>query len=94
MALAIILAQGDAATVPAALWVYERLRRERWAQIQRGARQNGLRVDSAVTDLKVRDAELVAHAEFRKQLYSDDVAAAARAAACVTCWGRSAWLAR
>ena len=52
MALATILAQVDAAAVPAALLVYERLRRERVAEVQRGARQNGLRVDSTVTDLK------------------------------------------
>ena len=80
MALATLLAQADAAAVPAALQVYERLRRERVAEIQRGARRNGLRVDSAVTDLKTRDAELVAHAEFRKQLYSYDVVVAAHAA--------------
>jgi salicylate hydroxylase len=84
MALATILAPSDAAGVPAALLVYERLRRERVAEIQQGARRNGLRVDSAATDLKVRDAELVAHAEFRKQLYSYDVVVAARAAAGVT----------
>ena len=81
IALATILAHANATAVPAALLVYERLRRERVAEIQQGARRNGLRVDSAVTDLKVRDAELVAHAEFRKQLYSYDVVAAARAAA-------------
>lgn len=84
MALATLLAQADATSVPAALRVYERLRRERVADIQQGARRNGLRVDSAVADLKVRDAELVAHAEFRKQLYSYDVVAAARVAAGVT----------
>ena len=84
MALAAILAQVDTATVAAALRVYERLRRERVAEIQRGARQNGLRVDSDATDLKVRDAQLVAHAEFRKQLYSYDVLPVARAAAGVT----------
>ena len=81
MALATILSQVDASAVPAALLAYERLRRERVAEIQRGARQNGLRVDSAVADLKVRDAELAAHAEFRKQLYAYDVVPAARAAA-------------
>ena len=37
--------------------------------LQLGARQKGLRVDSASADLKVRDAELAAHAEFRKHLY-------------------------
>ena len=81
MALATILAQADASSVPAALQAYERLRRERVAEVQRGARQNGLRVDSAVADLAIRDAELVAHAEFRKRLYSYDVVPAALAAA-------------
>lgn len=81
MALATLLAQADAASAPAALELYEHLRRERVAEIQRGARQNGLRVDSEVADLKARDAQLVAHAEFRKQLYSYDVVPLARAAA-------------
>ena len=61
--------------MPAALLAYERLRRERVADVQLGARQNGLRVDSmsGYTDLAKRDAELVAHAEFRKHLYAYDV---------------------
>ena len=81
MALATILARVDASAVPAALLAYERLRRERVAEVQRGARQNGLRVDSTSTDLRARDAELVAHAEFRKHLYAYDVVPEARAAA-------------
>jgi salicylate hydroxylase len=81
MALATILARVDNAAVPAALLEYERLRRERVAQVQLGARQHGLRVDSAYADLAQRDAELAAHAEFRKQLYSYDVVAHAKAAA-------------
>ena len=81
MALATILARVNTAAVPAALLAYERLRRERVAQVQLGARQNGLRVDSASADLRVRDAQLVAHAEFRKQLYTYDVVPHARAAA-------------
>jgi salicylate hydroxylase len=81
MALATILAQVDNASVPAALLAYERLRRERVAQVVLGARQHGLRVDSQVADLNVRDAELAAHAEFRKQLYSYDVVPEAKAAA-------------
>ena len=60
---------------------YERLRRERVAEVQLGARQNGLRVDSAYTDLGVRDAELAAHADFRKQLYAYDVVPEAKKAA-------------
>jgi salicylate hydroxylase len=81
MALATILAQTGAGAVPAALLAYERLRRERVAEVQLGARKHGLRVDSACDDLGVRDAQLVAHAEFRKQLYSYDVVPHARAAA-------------
>jgi salicylate hydroxylase len=38
-------------------------------------------VDSACADLALRDAELAAHAEFRKQLYSYDVVPQAKAAA-------------
>jgi salicylate hydroxylase len=80
MALATLLSQADNAHVPAALLAYERLRRERVAQVQLGARQHGLRVDSACADLAQRDAELAAHAEFRAQLYSYDVVPHAKAA--------------
>ncbi len=60
---------------------YERLRRERVAEVQRGARANGMRYDSAYSDLGVRDAEITAHAEFRKRLYGYDVVPEAEAAA-------------
>jgi salicylate hydroxylase len=85
MALATILAQADDAAVPAALLAYERLRRERVADVQLGARQNGLRVDSLAgyTDLRKRDAELTAHAQFRAHLYAYDVVPDAKAAAAV-----------
>ena len=81
IALATILAQVDTSAVPASLLGYGRLRRERVGQIQLGARQNGLRLDSAYAGLNVRDAELAAHAEFRKHLYAYDVVPDARAAA-------------
>ena len=81
MALATILARTGRENVPAALLAYERLRRERVADVQRGARQNGLRVDSVTTDLKQRDAELAAHADFRKHLYAYDVVQTAEAEA-------------
>jgi salicylate hydroxylase len=84
MALATILARTDRDGVPAALQAYEKLRRERVAEVQLGARKHGLRVDSLSGDLAERDAQLVAHAEFRKQLYSYDVVPAARAAAGAT----------
>jgi salicylate hydroxylase len=81
MALATILARADRETAPAALLAYERLRRERVAQVQRGARENGLRYDSAYADLAVRDAEITANAAFRKRLYDHDVVPEAQAAA-------------
>lgn len=81
MALATILAEADSSAIPASLLAYERLRRERVAEIQRGARQNGLRLDSTDPDLTARDAQLAAHAEFRKRLYAYDVVPEARAAA-------------
>ena len=81
MALATILAQADRTTAPLALLAYEKLRRERVAEVQRGARANGLRYDSAYSDLGVRDAEITAHAEFRKTLYDHDVVPDAQAAA-------------
>jgi salicylate hydroxylase len=81
MALATLLGNADAANAPARLLAYDKLRRERVAQVQLGARKHGLRVDSMVDDLKKRDADLLAHAEFRKQLYSYDVVPQAEAAA-------------
>jgi salicylate hydroxylase len=81
MALATILARADRTTAPRALLAYEQLRRERVAQVQRGARESGLRYDSANSDLGVRDAEIKAHAEFRKRLYDYDVVPEAQAAA-------------
>jgi salicylate hydroxylase len=81
MALAAILKQFGPERLDAALGVYENLRRERVAQVQRGARENGLRYDSVYADLGVRDAEIAAHAAFRRRLYDHDVVPEAQAAA-------------
>jgi salicylate hydroxylase len=81
MALATILSSVSRATAPGGLLAYERLRRERAAQVQTGARKNGLRYDSSYADLAARDAEITAHAEFRKGLYEYDVVPEAREAA-------------
>jgi salicylate hydroxylase len=81
MALATILARAGLAKAPAALLAYERLRCERVAAVQRGARENGLRYDSLYADLAVRDAEIAAHANFRKALYGYDVVPEAQSAA-------------
>jgi salicylate hydroxylase len=81
MALATILAGASCDNAPAALLAYERLRRERVAAVQRGARENGMRYDSSYSDLGVRDAEITAHAAFRKKLYDHDVVPEAQALA-------------
>ncbi len=81
MALATILSRTDGKNSPAALLAYEALRRERVASVQRGARENGLRYDSLTGDLNKRDADLRAHATFRKKLYDHDVVPDAEAAA-------------
>jgi salicylate hydroxylase len=81
MALATILTNTDRTTVLAALLAYERLRRERTAKVQSGSRENGLRYDTLKSDIKTRDAELTAHAEFRRKLYDHDVVPEARAVA-------------
>ena len=83
MALSIFLSEADTTDVPTALDAFEQLRRERVSEIVLGARVNGLRSDSMLdyADLKKRDAELTAHAEFRKHLYAYDVVPAAEAAA-------------
>jgi len=73
IALATILKEATPNEIPEALLAYERLRRERVAEVQLGARKHGLRVDSMSGDLATRDRELAAHADFRKQLYSYDV---------------------
>ena len=79
--LATILSRAERDTAPAALLAYEGLRRDRVAEVQSGARKNGLRYNSLSGDLAVRDREIVAHAEFRKQLYDYDVVKLADAAA-------------
>ena len=49
--------------------------------MQRGARENGLRYDTSYGDVGVRDAEITAHASFRKRLYDHDVVPDAQAVA-------------
>jgi salicylate hydroxylase len=81
MALATILSRADRNSAPTALLAYERLRQDRVAEVQRGSRQNGLRYDSMYADLAIRDAELAAHANFRRALYDHDVVPGAEAIA-------------
>jgi salicylate hydroxylase len=81
MALATILSRAERSSIAEALHAYEKLRRERVAEVQLGARKNGMRYDSAYSDLRVRDAEITAHADFRRTLYDYDVVPFAQEAA-------------
>ena len=78
MALATILSRSGRDALPAALIAYEKLRRERVAGVQRGARENGLRYDTMHGDVARRDAEIVAHASFRRTIYDHDVVVGAK----------------
>ncbi|GII30308.1 FAD-dependent monooxygenase [Planotetraspora mira] len=81
VALAVLLTGVDRAGAPRALRAYEELRRQRVAQVQRGARANGRRYDSAYDDLDERDAEIADSVRFRSWLYDHDAEAEARALA-------------
>ncbi|MGH3366826.1 MAG: FAD-dependent oxidoreductase [Nocardioidaceae bacterium] len=75
IALAAVLSRVDAMQVSEALLRYERVRRERTSEIQRGARDNGRRYDSAYDDLGRRDAEIADSVRLRLWLYDYDVLA-------------------
>lgn len=78
VALAELLADTDRTMVEEALVTYESLRRERTTQVQIGARENGLRYDSAYDDLEQRDAEIADSTKFRLWVFDYDAAAEAR----------------
>jgi salicylate hydroxylase len=84
VALATVLSQSDRTGVPAALKVYEAVRREHTARVQSSARVNGSRYDSATRDLNARDRQLSDQWKERAWIWSNDAesqAAAAMAAA-------------
>lgn len=79
VALAAILARADRATVPQALKVYEAVRRERTAGVQRMSRLNGSRY-GASDNLDSRDRQISNQAEERAWIWSYDAEAEATAA--------------
>jgi salicylate hydroxylase len=80
VALATVLSMADRHTAPRALQVYERVRREHTAQVQRSARLNGARYDSATGDLDDRDRQLGNQARDRAWMWESDPEAEASAA--------------
>jgi salicylate hydroxylase len=77
VAVAVLLSEADRDSAPQALADYERLRLSRVAEVQRGARANGQRYDSAYDDLDQRDAEISGSVTFRSWLYDHDIEAEA-----------------
>jgi 2-polyprenyl-6-methoxyphenol hydroxylase-like FAD-dependent oxidoreductase len=81
IALATILRHADRATAPRALLIYERLRRERTAGVQRMSRFNGALYEAARGDLRARDAQLADVPQTRGWIWNHDVEAEALTAA-------------
>jgi len=81
VALAAVLARADRASAPRALQIYEQLRRERTAGVQRISRVNGARYDSVSGDLETRDRQLDAQPQERAWIWNYDAEAEATAAA-------------
>ena len=80
IALATVLSQADRATAPRALQVYESVRRERTARVQRSARVNGARYDTSTGDIRTRDQQVADQAGERAWIWDHDPEAEAAAA--------------
>jgi len=80
VALATILSGADPDSAPRALQIYETVRRERTARVQRSARVSGARYDSATGDLADRDRQLSNQADERAWIWDADAEAEAAAA--------------
>ena len=81
VALATVLSRADRASARQALLIYERLRRERTAGVQRMSRFNGALYEAASGDLGARDGQLAAQPQQRAWIWSYDAEAEAAAAA-------------
>lgn len=81
VALATLLAQADAASAPATLALYERVRRPHAARVQGSSRANGARYDFARRDVSTRDRELSNQARDRAWMWNYDAHSEAQRAA-------------
>jgi salicylate hydroxylase len=70
--LAAVLGQADRRSAPRALQVYESLRRERCARVQRSSRLNGARYDASDGDLADRDRQLSTQPQERAWIWNHD----------------------
>ena len=70
--LAVVLGGADSALAPRALQIYESLRRERCARVQRSSRANGARYDAAGDNLTDRDRQLSVQPQERAWIWDYD----------------------
>ncbi len=70
--LAAVLRDADTVSVPRSLQVYESLRRERCARVQRSSRVNGARYDATGSDLAERDRQLSVQPQERAWIWNYD----------------------
>jgi 2-polyprenyl-6-methoxyphenol hydroxylase-like FAD-dependent oxidoreductase len=90
VALATILPGADAASAPAALQLYEEVRRPHAAMVQGSSRANGARYDFDRADVSGRDRELSNQARDRAWMWDYDAEAeAARASSATRSYERS-----
>jgi salicylate hydroxylase len=81
VALATVLSRADRQSAPRALAIYEQLRRERTAGVQRMSRFNIKLYEAVSGDLTVRDSQLAAMAQARAWIWNYDAEEEAAAAA-------------
>jgi salicylate hydroxylase len=81
IAVATVLSRADRASAPRALIIYERLRRERTAGVQRMSRFNGALYEAGSGNLSTRDGQLAAQPQHRAWIWNYDAQAEASAAA-------------
>src|SRR5262245_6159722 len=81
LAVATVLSRADRASAPLALLIYERLRRERTAGVQRMSRFNGALYEADSGDMSARDGQLAAQPEQRAWIWNYDAQAEASVAA-------------
>ena len=75
--LAAVLDDANTASAPRALQIYESLRRERCARVQRSSRVNGARYDATGDDLTARDRQLSTQPQERAWIWNYDAEAEA-----------------
>ena len=79
--MATVLSRANRASAPRALLIYERLRRERTAGVQRMSRFNGALYEAGSGDLRARDGQLASQSRVRAWIWNYDTEAEASAAA-------------